>query len=359
LNMPSRNENSRCENDFRELVDHLPQTVFELDIDGKCRFTNQYGYETFGYSEEDIVKGVNFAQLFVPEDRKRVTENVYHILKSKKVEGYEYTALRKDGSVFQALIFSHPIRQNGLTSGLRGIVIDITDRKLVEREMKNSRDQLRNLSAHLQSIREEERANIAREIHDELGQSMTALKMDLNWLMKKVTPDQKTVIDKIESMSQLIDSTIQTVRRISTELRPGLIDDLGLTAAVEWYCGEFQNRTGISCNLKLCQEEIALDQNRAIAIFRIFQETLTNVARHSFATRVEAGLEIKDHILNLNIRDNGVGIPEEKIFDPQSLGLIGVRERVHPFGGRVDIQGSENGGTIVQVTIPLDHKDIT
>ncbi|MDD5765715.1 MAG: PAS domain-containing sensor histidine kinase [Candidatus Marinimicrobia bacterium] len=354
--MPLKREYKR---NFRELIDHLPQTIFELDIDGKCRFSNQNGYETFGYSEEDIAKGIIFTQLFIPEDRKRVTENVYHILKSKKVEGHEYTAQRKDGSVFHALIFSNPIRHEGSPSGLRGIVIDITDRKQVERELKNSRDELRNLSTHLQSIREEERANIAREIHDELGQSMTALKMDLNWLMKKVLPDQKTVLDKIESMSQLIDSTIQTVRRLSTELRPGLLDDLGLTAAIEWYCGEFQNRTGISCNLKLGQEEITLDQNRAIAIFRIFQETLTNVARHSSATHVDAELAITDHTLNMNIRDNGVGIPEEKIFDPQSLGLIGVRERVYPFGGRVEIQAPVNGGTTVQVTIPLDHKDIT
>lgn len=349
---------------YRELVELLPQTIFELDIDGNCRFTNKYGFETFGYTPEDIENGVHFLQLFIPEDRKRVAENIRQITHGRDVETHRYTVLRKDGSTFQALIFSNSIRKNEQYCSIRGIVIDITDHlsaeqagKQLEDELKNSRDQLRNLSAHLQSIREEERANIAREIHDELGQALTALKMDLNWLNKKIPPEQEILLQKVDSMSRLIDLTIQNIRRLSTELRPGLLDDLGLTAAIEWYCEEFQKRTGIQCHLRLGRENISLDQELAIAVFRIFQETLTNVARHSQATDVEAILTIQDHLLEMEIRDNGVGIPEEKINDPKSFGLIGVRERVYPWGGNVEFKGFANIGTLVSIVIPLDHKE--
>ncbi len=344
---------SKYESNFQELVNLLPQTIYEMDINGKFRFTNHHGFESFGYNQADIEKGINFTQLFVPEDRERVEHNIKKILEGTEVEGHEYTALRKDGSTFQALIYSSPIMQNNKAVGLRGVVIDITDRKKIEQELKDSRDQFRNLSAHLQSVREEERSYIAREIHDELGQTLTALKMDLIWINRHLTSEQQEISTKIQEMFSLIDQTIHTIRRIATDLRPGLLDDLGLSAAIEWYCEDFENRTGIHCHLELGNEDIILDQQRSIAIFRILQEALTNVARHAKATQVVVKIAIIDHNFMMEIRDNGIGITDEQVNDPQNLGLVGLRERVYPWGGTIIIKGSPRQGTTVKVNIPL------
>lgn len=345
---------NKYEKNFRELVNLLPQTIYEMDKNGKFRFTNQVGFETFGYNQQDIDTGVNFSQLFIPEEREKLNRNIQKIYNGSDLEGHEYTALRKDGTTFQALIYSSPIFYDNKPVGLRGVVIDITDRKKVEQDLKDSRDQFRNLSAHLQSVREEERSYIAREIHDELGQALTALKMDLIWINKRLTTAQSEIAEKISTMFDLIDKTIQTIRRISTDLRPGLLDDLGLTAALEWYCEDFQNRTGINCNLHLRPAEIAIDQKRSIAIFRILQETLTNVARHAHASEVKVNLGIKDHALEMKIVDNGIGITDEQVNDPQNLGLVGLRERVYPWNGHIAIKGRPQKGTTVLVFIPLD-----
>ncbi|MBP9005999.1 MAG: PAS domain S-box protein [Candidatus Marinimicrobia bacterium] len=345
---------NKYEKNFRELVNLLPQTIYEMDKNGKFRFTNQVGFETFGYNQQDIDTGVNFSQLFIPEEREKLNRNIQKIYNGSDLEGHEYTALRKDGTTFQALIYSSPIFYDNKPVGLRGVVIDITDRKKVEQDLKDSRDQFRNLSAHLQSVREEERSYIAREIHDELGQALTALKMDLIWINKRLTTAQSEIAEKISTMFDLIDKTIHTIRRISTDLRPGLLDDLGLTAALEWYCEDFQNRTGINCNLHLRPAEIAIDQKRSIAIFRILQETLTNVARHAHASEVKVNLGIKDHTLEMKIVDNGIGITDEQVNDPQNLGLVGLRERVYPWNGHITIKGRPQKGTTVLVFIPLD-----
>ncbi len=346
-------ELQQYQRNFKEIVDLLPQTVYEMDSNGNFKFTNQRGFESFGYSKADIKRGIKFTQLFIPEERERLKQNIGALLNGKRSEGNEYTALRKDGSTFQALIYSSPIVSNDKVTGFRGVVIDITNRKKAEKELENSRDQLRNLSSHLQSVREEERSLIAREIHDELGQALTALKMDLIWINKRIPTESNEITDKIEGMSDLISSTMKTVRRLSSELRPGLLDDLGLYATLEWYCEEFEKRTGIDCNLKLNQTDLQLNEEIAISVFRIFQETLTNVARHAQATRVSAQLYIDDHLLNMKIEDNGIGISEEKINDHQSLGLIGLRERVVPWGGTLAIQGRRYKGTTVTVNIPL------
>lgn len=222
-------------------------------------------------------------------------------------------------------------------------------------ELIRANEQLRNLSAHLQSIRESERTHIAREIHDELGQTLTALKMDASWLGRRLPDDLRELLGKTESMSKLIDNTIKTVQRISTELRPGILDDLGLIAAMEWQAEEFQDRMEGKCEVVLDLEEIIPDQERSTTIFRIFQEILTNIARHSNATSVEVSLKEKDGIIELNVKDNGRGITEEQIYGPRSLGLIGIRERVRSWGGEFEIKGIKDKGTLIKATIPLKN----
>jgi signal transduction histidine kinase len=221
-----------------------------------------------------------------------------------------------------------------------------------EEELKGSQEKLRNLADYLQSVREQERTSIAREIHDELAQALTALKMDIFWLGKKLPKDQQTLLDKTKAMIKLTDMTIKTVKKISTELRPGLLDDLGLVAAIEWQAEEFKNRTGITCRIDVDPEDIMVEEKRSTILFRIFQETLTNIARHAKATRVTASLKEKDDKLELRVRDNGKGITKEQISNPKSFGLMGIRERAKSWRGEVKISGSPDKGTTVVVRIP-------
>jgi len=220
-------------------------------------------------------------------------------------------------------------------------------------DIRKSRNQLRSLAERLQMIREEERASIAREIHDDLGQTLTALKMDISWMKKNPGMTEEIRTEKINTMLGLTDSTIQTVKRIATELRPGILDDLGLIPAIEWETEEFRKRTGIKCNLEISVGEITIEDNISIAVFRIFQESLTNIARHSGATKVDLAIKSKGNLIQMEITDNGVGITEEQMRSPKSLGLMGMNERVSFFGGKLAISKSEKGGTTVMVYIPI------
>jgi signal transduction histidine kinase len=217
--------------------------------------------------------------------------------------------------------------------------------------LRESEEKLRRLAAHLISVREEERAHIAREIHDELGQVLTGLKMEVGWLAKRLK--ERALVEKTDSMGKLIDSTVQTVRKIATGLRPEMLDDMGLIAAVGWQAKEFQKRTGIRCRAKLPPEGLKLDIDVSTTMFRIFQEILTNVARHSRATRVDIDLEVAETRVALDVADNGVGIPVGEVNGKKSLGLLGMNERALLFGGEVKIAGAPGQGTRVTVAIPL------
>ena len=233
---------------------------------------------------------------------------------------------------------------------------EISERKAIEQSLRNSEERLREFAAHIQSVREEERTNIAREIHDELGQALTGLRMDLSWLSKRLPKELKEPAEKVKAMFRLIDDTILSVRKISSELRPQVLDDVGLTGTLKWQAREFQARTGIRCKVELSKEEFDLDQKRSTAVFRIFQEVMTNVARHASATRVGIKLRLDyDHLI-LNIVDNGVGITESDLRSPGSLGLLGIRERAFLLGGSVEIEGIDGGGTSVALSIPMQAR---
>ena len=228
--------------------------------------------------------------------------------------------------------------------------------KETEEELRNSHEQLRNLSRHLQAVREEERTIIAREIHDELGQSLTALKMDVSWLGNNFSAGLEALKEKIAVMLKYIDETIKTVQRISAELRPGILDDLGCMAAIEWLAQELQKRTEICCEVSSTFDCDTLDRCRATALFRIVQEALTNICRHAEATQARVSLEASGNTLTVSITDNGKGISETSISDPDSLGLIGMRERARQFGGEVNMTRLAEGGTSVCMSIPVDRR---
>src|SRR5581483_2036201 len=238
-----------------------------------------------------------------------------------------------------------------------GALMDITERKLAQEELEKSHAQLRDLSTRLQSRLEEERTRIAREIHDEFGQVLTVLKMELSWLQKKFSGKQQQALrEKAQSMSKLIDAAIRTVRKTATELRPGILDDLGLTAAIEWQAQEFEKRTGISCRLSILPEDLTADPERSTAIFRILQEALTNVARHAKAGQVDIQLLREEPSLVLKVRDDGIGITEDQATHSKSLGLLGIRERVRLWGGKVTIRGVKGKGTEVHVQLPIERR---
>lgn len=233
---------------------------------------------------------------------------------------------------------------------------DITARKQMESELRESRGQLRALSTFLQTVREEERKRIARELHDELGQALTALKIDLDWLQARPAAQEERVATKLQSMGQVLGKTVESVRRIAEDLRPGMLDDLGLAAAIEWQVEQFQGRTGIRCELRMNRDEFELNDRVATSVFRIIQEALTNVARHAAADAVVITLEENAGEIRLEVRDNGQGFqPGPK---PRSYGLLGIRERVNMLGGEVDIQSKPGNGTRVQATIPLQLAEV-
>lgn len=233
------------------------------------------------------------------------------------------------------------------------LALEIAERKRAEKVLRETEENLRGLTIRLQSVREEEQTRIAREIHDELGQALTGLKMDLTWLANHFSADHKPLLTKAESMSRLIDDTIQAVRKIASGLRPEVLDEVGLAAAIGWQARDFQMRTGIRCKADLPPADAGPDPDRSTAVFRIFQEVLTNVARHAHATRVEIVLRMNpDHVL-LEVRDNGKGITERDLHGRKSLGLLGMRERALLLGGTIDITGTPGKGTKVTVSIPL------
>jgi signal transduction histidine kinase len=223
-----------------------------------------------------------------------------------------------------------------------------------EEELNKSHERLRNLSKYLQSSIEQERTSIAREIHDDLGQILSVLKMDLSWFGKRL-PKSQTLVDKKKSMEKVLNEAIKTVKRIITDLRPSLLDDLGLIAAIEWQAEEFQTRSGLECKLTVEPEDFVVDQERSTALFRIFQETLTNIIRHANATNVNISLTKKTSNLVMKVSDDGKGITKEQISHHKSFGLMGIRERAHGFGGNVEIVGIPGRGTTLTVKIPFDE----
>jgi signal transduction histidine kinase len=229
----------------------------------------------------------------------------------------------------------------------------IHERRNVERQLRETGTRLRALSTRLLQVQEEERRRMAREIHDQLGQTLTALRLDVAWLGRRLDTSAPQVLEKLDRMGALVDSTVESVQVIARNLRPPLLDDVGLAAALEWQAREFEERTGIACRLSLERDNLQLDAERAIAVFRLVQEALTNVTRHAEATRVRIDVEDAHGWLVITVRDNGRGIRRAEVADRNSLGLLGMRERVHLWGGRLRIQGRRGRGTLVRAEIPL------
>ncbi len=250
------------------------------------------------------------------------------------------------------------LKPDGTVRGVVAAFVDITALQQAEQELKSSRENLRRLAGRLQAVREEERTMVAREIHDVLAQELTSLKMDLAWLNRRLAQPideakQHLLREKVAGMSTTADTAIASVQRIATELRPVVLDSLGLCAAIEWQAKDFEQRSGIACRTNMPDHDLHLDRDSATALFRILQESLTNVARHSGATQVDIELHRDDGWVNLAVRDNGRGIRAAEVNDPYSVGLLGMRERATLLGGQCEIGGHPGAGTAVTARLPF------
>lgn len=334
--------------EYEEVVEGLEEMILVVDRDYRYVMANQAFLHNRGLQREQVV-GHLVPELVGDETFERITRRKLDECFQGKAVNYEmqftFPHLGKRelfGSYF-------PIRGAAGFDRVAVVLTDVTERKQAERELQRSLLELQALNAQLQSVREEERTRLSREIHDEVGQSLTAIRIDLAAL--KAAPRGQHP-QRIDALMALVDETIRFVRRISAELRPGILDHLGLVAAVEWAAEEFQTRTGIDCQVTLPKTNPDLDTECATALFRILQETLTNIARHAGATIARIVLACENADVTLEVHDNGRGIQHDQLSASNSLGVLGMRERAQILGGDFQISGQPGNGTTVRVRIP-------
>jgi len=358
--------------------------VYGVDLDGRCVFINRAGAELLGYRPEQVL-GRNMHDLMhhTRADGSHYPAGecpIYQAFRKGEPCRLDCDVLwRADGTSFHAEYSSYPIRDRERITGAVVTFVDISERKHAEEQLQRAHDELeqrvaertqelsaalaevarsnerlRRLSAHLQSVREDERKRIAREIHDELGSVLVALKLDVGWLKARVAA-QPELIAKSVSMAGLIDRAVTEVGRIITDLRPSILDHQGLWAAMEWHAQEFLQATGLRGRLKLdiAPEAPTPDGELATAAYRIFQEILNNVARHANATAVDMQVQADGAALRIKVRDNGCGITLEQLRHTGAHGVLGMSERARHFGGRFAIGPAASGGTRVRVWLPF------
>ena len=276
-------------------------------------------------------------------------------MKSEQGARSERKLKRKDGSILDIEINSKFLSDGRFLAFIR----DITERKKAENELNSSYRAIRKLTSHLQNAREEERTHIAREIHDELGQQLTVLKMDISWLTKKIKQlENQQLNDKAAEIIRMLNDTVNTVRRISSDLRPVLLDDLGLAAAIEWHLMEFGKRSGIKTEFFTLESAIEIPRATATGLFRIYQESITNIARHSEATEVMVELFIEDKVVTMAIADNGKGFDVTSIGRKKTLGVLGMQERTVMMGGTFRIKRNPAKGMKVEVHVPVLQDEV-
>jgi len=344
---------------YRHVFEHNLIGMYWTTLDGRFLDCNRSMARMLGYRSRAELLRRNAVELYPsPGDRAA-------FLKRLKATGSlmnsELCLRRRDGRPVYILENVSLVRDKcGGPPTIQGTMVDITERKEAEEALRQSEQRYRRLAAalrrlarHVQDVRERERARIARELHDELGQALTVLNMDLHWLSGRSAAEFNSIQSRIKAMSELVNRTLQTLRRICTDLRPTLLDDLGLVAAIEWQTREFETRTGIRCTTRLPRKPLELGRDAATVVFRILQESLTNVARHAQARRVWVSLRVRAGILIMTVRDDGVGITAEQCSAPRSLGLLGMRERAMQWKGRVEISGMAGKGTIVTLRLPV------
>lgn len=337
-----------------ELFEQAPQAVALMSADNRVVRVNREFTRLFGYTPAEA-GGRQIGELIVPDELRNEEQKYADAVSQGQRVDVEGIRRRKDSDRVDVSITRVPVSLPGGKIATYAIYNNIAERKRANDKIRETTEQLRALSARFQSIKEEEGTRIAREIHDELGSALTSLRWDLEEIDEAIsdTADEPRLRTKIETMMRLIDTTVDTVKRIASELRPIGLDDLGLIEAIEWQARQFQERTGIVVEWDSAPEYVDLNREQSIAIFRIFQEALTNILRHAQASRVYIQMKEEAGEFILTIRDNGRGITEDEKSGTRTFGFLGMRERAHLLGGELDISGSDGKGTVVTVRISI------
>lgn len=345
------------ETKYRGLAERCSDIVVLVEKTGSRVYWSPSSERILGYSRDELMDR-RPEELMGSAEYARMREYISRIIeKGGAAENLDGRMVKKDGTEIIIEWTATPVYHGQQLTGIQFVGRDITTRKKSEEALRKSHKELQSLAKHLESAREQERMTIAREVHDDLGQALTAIKFDLSW-MKRHLPDggADKLMGKIETATKMVNEAIQSVKSISTRLRPEILNDLGLEAAIEWYLDDFRKRTGIDCRSSIQSLTFASDcmcDQLCISVFRIFQEALTNVARHSRATEIFVKLKKSDGRIEFEVNDNGVGINETYIDGSGAFGLVGIRERVNAFGGKMGISGSSEEGTTLKVVLPF------
>jgi PAS domain S-box-containing protein len=352
----------RSEGRLRQVIDLVPQLIFAKDTEGRFILCNEALANLYGTTVQSLIGKPDAEFAVSQKEMDKFRKDDLEVIESGKVKiikEEQLTDMSGELHYLHTTKIPFVFADTTLPSVL-GVSTDITEQKMVESQLRESYERTRELTARLEAAEESERKRIARELHDEFGQMLTGLKFDTAWLNRHLAKEKgvaslQMYLNKLKGMSTLLDQTIQSVRRIATSLRPTILDDLGLIPALEWQAQEFQGRTGVQCQMTTASDmtNTALEGERATALFRIVQELLTNVMRHAEASKVNLDLRQKDNFVVLTIQDNGRGISKLEIEQGTSLGLLGIKERIAPFGGKLQIHGETGKGTRATVFIPL------
>lgn len=346
---------AKSEARFSAMTNNVPGMVFQyfrVGESGRFSFVSEGAAAVCGFSAESILADQDAFFALFPESHT-LFDAMAASEKDLSSLNWEGRMLSLESQEKWVNLRATPRVLEGGSVLWDGVLFNISESKQKEVEIRRSRELLRRLSAHSDSAREDERKNIAREIHDELGQALTALKIDVDWLTERL-PDDGKMRERAKSMSNILLETVGTVRRIAEHLRPAMLDDLGLAAAIEWQVDQFNERSGISCDLSMNREEFELDERLAICIYRIVQEALTNVARHSGAGNVMVRVAEEEGKIALEVSDNGTGFDTETKH--HSYGLLGIRERVEMLGGEVEVSSGKGQGTTLLARLPVEGR---
>ncbi|MFJ7567030.1 PAS domain-containing protein [Herminiimonas sp. NPDC097707] len=343
----------------KAILNNIPDQAWLKDKDSRYILVNDAFCIACRLPESEILHKTP-AEVWPPEWGNEYIETDRRVMQQGERLRYEEQRYAEDGTLHWYDTIKTPIRnEQGEVIGTTGISREITDKKKAEQELLASRSQLRELSAYLQSVREEERTRISRELHDELGQSLTAIRIGLGVIEKRHALQDEEWRRDVESLKKIADSTVESVQRIAADLRPFILDELGLLAAIEWLLESFSERSAVAYELKLPSPPLDFSREVNTAIFRILQESLTNVSRHSQATFVMVELQQQSDSVNLKITDNGKGMDASTRARRKSLGLLGMRERAFMLGGNLTIHSTPDAGTTIEVRIPRSSATTT
>jgi len=338
----------------RSLIEANPDPLVTINSEGKIKDVNLATEEITGFRRDKLI-GSDFIDYFTESDKARQGYNT--VFQEGVIKDYPLTISHRSGRTTDVL-YSAKLFKNeaGEIQGIFAIAHDISMRRKMETRLRNSKKLLEKLNKHLFDVRESERAQIALNLHDDLGQKLTAINLDIAWIKSRIGVQSKTVQEKFKEMSLMIGETIESIKETSSFLRPAILFDLGLVPAIKSQLTNFEKQTGIKCHFDYEPEEFVLEDQLALILYRIFQESLTNIARHSGASVMELSLIRLNDVIELIIKDDGIGIENYKVNSLTSMGIQGITERVKSVRGQMSIKGEKGSGTTIRVSIPFKER---